>query len=754
MSTGFRGAWQSLLCGLALWLVYSLAGAFPLAAQALALEPGALKQIDGGGQQTCVLTAAGAVQCWGSNQDGLLGDGATNNSWVAVDVVGLDRDVQAISVGWPQACAITADGSVQCWGFNVPTPRSVEELGSGVQSIAVGERHACAVTAAGGVKCWGQNFEGQLGDGTKEGRQQPVDVVGLDSPMQAVTAGGDHTCALSTGGSVWCWGSNTIGQLGDGTNRERNGPVAVAGLGSGVQAIVAGSYHTCALLGSGGVKCWGTNYEGQVGDGSFPSRFTPVDVVGLTAGVQQIAAGGNHTCALTADGEVRCWGWNYAGQVGDGSLITRRAPVQVRGLAGGVSAIGAGYSHSCALLADGGAKCWGDNWVGQLGAGATARQMQPQAAPDLGAPVQALAAGDSHTCALVGEEPAGGAVQCWGNNGLGQLGDGGSISRYQAATVSGLQNGVRAITAGRFHTCVLTTGGGVQCWGDNATGQLGDGALEPRQAPVGVVGLGIGVQAISAGRGHTCAVTTGGGVQCWGDNKGGQLGDGTQLASKTPVAVLGLESGVQAVAAGLGLTCALADGAVKCWGAGPVGDGTRNLRTTPVAVTGLGSGVQAITAGDWHVCALLDNGGVKCWGRNNSGQLGDGSRLDRLAPVDVVGLRSGVVQIEAGPESTCAVTVGGAALCWGWSQSSLMNLGDVIFRTAPVRIDGIAGRVQQVTAGGGHMCVLTAGAGVAGSGVQCWGNNYTGELGVNPGWAPLEVLALLPRALYTPLVRQ
>ncbi len=407
-----------------------------------------------------------------------------------------------------------------------------------------------------------------------------------------IAAGGHHTCALTDQGGVQCWGFNHHGQLGDGSTTDRTPPVDVVGLSSDVQAIAAGELHTCALTDQGGVKCWGSNYSGQLGDGSTTFRSTtPVDVVGLASGVQAIAAGGDHTCALTDQGGVQCWGDNYSGQLGDGSTTDRTTPVDVVGLASGVQAIAAGIWHTCALTDQGGVQCWGSNSAGQLGDGSS------------------------------------------GNN------------RTTPVDVVGLPNGVQAIAAGGFHTCALTDQGGIQCWGYNGRGQLGDGSTTDRTTPVDVVGLASGVQAIAAGYWHTCALTDQGGVQCWGDNLWGQLGDGS-TTDRTPVDVVGLASGIQAIAAGGLHTCALTgQGGVQCWGdnrRGQLGDGAGGDKAIPVEVVGLPSGVQAIAAGGFHTCALTDQGGVQCWGANDSSQLGDGSTSDRTTPVDVVGLASGV----------------------------------------------------------------------------------------------------------------
>ncbi|MBK8050970.1 MAG: biotin transporter BioY [Anaerolineales bacterium] len=342
----------------------------------------------------------------------------------------------------------------------------------------------------------------------------------------------------------------------------------IAQLLANATAVSAGDGHTCALTPAGGVKCWGLNDAGQLGDGTQIDRWTPVDVTGLITGVQSIAAGGNHTCALTTEGIVRCWGMNNAGQLGDGTNISRPTAADVAGLTG-AKAVAAGWRHTCAVTAEDGVKCWGWNDAGQLGDGTNADRWTPVDVTGLASGIQAVAAGLHHTCALT----ITGGLKCWGANAAGQLGDSTTTDSSTPVDVTGLASGIQSVVAGAQHTCALTSDGGARCWGDNYFGQLGDGTTESRSAPVDVTGLANGIQAMAAGGPTTCALTTDGGVKCWGHNNFGQLGDNTTDDRWTPVDVTGLAGGIQAIAAGGPTTCALTTDGVSNAGAelsGPI----------------------------------------------------------------------------------------------------------------------------------------------------------------------------------------
>jgi len=356
----------------------------------------------------------------------------------------------------------------------------------------------------------------------------------LAGTAKQVVAGQYHTCALTTGGDVVCWGWNQHGQLGDGTSVNKPTPVAVPGLTGSVMALAAGHSHTCALTTGGGILCWGGNGSGQLGDGTTTERWTPTAVWGLASGMAAIAAGDDHTCALTTGGGVLCWGWNGHGQLGDWTTTNRSVPTQVWGLESGVAALALGSRHTCALTMGGGVECWGDNDYGQVGDGTNTQRLTPTGFFTSG--IAAISADGWHTCAL-----AAGSALGWGDNGNGQVGDGTTTDRWTPTAVSEPASVFAAIDAGQYHTCGLTTGGAVKCWGRNDTGQLGDGTTTQRLTPKALPLLASGVAAVTAGRYHTCALAANLGLICWGANSYGQIGDGTSAARLVPTPVVGLE---------------------------------------------------------------------------------------------------------------------------------------------------------------------------------------------------------------------
>lgn len=348
-----------------------------------------------------------------------------------------------------------------------------------VTAIVAGQNHACALTTSGGVKCWGDGTKGELGNGATGRSLTPVDVQGLTSGVTHISSNFYHTCAVTTSGGVKCWGYNNYGQLGDGTTTNSSIPVNVTGLQSGISAVSTANYHTCALTTAGGVKCWGYNGQGQAGDNTKINRPSPVDVAGLS-GVSMLSSGGFFNCAL-ANGGVKCWGANTVGQLGNNTVKTESlTPGDVIGLTSGVVYLKANNAHVCAITTSGGAKCWGEGSSGELGYGGNQSKLTPVDVVSLTNAVN-ISPGGRHTCAVT----ASGAAKCWGVNSSGALGDNtGTLNRYTPVDVVGLSSGVGSVTASNDFSCAKMTSGSVKCWGKNVSGQLGNNSTVSSPVPV------------------------------------------------------------------------------------------------------------------------------------------------------------------------------------------------------------------------------------------------------------------------------
>ncbi|HET8897979.1 MAG TPA: hypothetical protein VFN09_04300 [Rhodanobacteraceae bacterium] len=510
--------------------------------------------------------------------------------------------------------------------------------------------------------------------------------------------------------------------------------------------VVAGGNHTCAITGKGDVKCWGDNTWGQLGNGSTSDSDVPVDTGGFSEAAQ-LALGLDFTCVLEGNGDVACWGHNHLGQLGVGNTIDRHSLQTIPGLHYAV-AIAAGGYHACALLENGAVKCWGNNTFGEVGDGSSGNvHTSPVGVVGLDHGIVAISLGYNHSCALRED----GKVLCWGRNADGQLGAGDNLDRSSPAAVS-LPTKVAQVGAGAYHTCARTTHGAAYCWGDGLDGELGNGGTSSSNLPQLVSGLDHGVVTLYGGSYHTCAVDAAGSASCWGENGDGQLAINTYDDATTPQAVQHFPRPIISMAIGDGHGCA-ADtvGAVMCWGRdsdGQLGNGKHPWLSgpTPYDVVGfMRLDVASVSASDMETCVLTTTGSVACWGYNVLGQLGDKSTTSRSVPVHpyalgyvLPGLHATAISV--GGNFACAVLTDGHAWCWGSDYYG--ELGDGVsgtHRDSPVQVKDLGGIVD-ISAGFQHTCAL-----ISGGSVKCWGYNAYGQLGdgtTTDSLSPIEVIGI------------
>jgi alpha-tubulin suppressor-like RCC1 family protein len=385
--------------------------------------------------------------------------------------------------------------------------------------------------------------------------------------------------------------------------------------------VDTGTFESCAITPSGAAKCWGA--QGVLGNNRFEASTVPVQVSGLTSGVTSISVGSFAACAVVS-GAAKCWGGNSDGQLGVSPLVTSTlVPVQVTGLTSGVTSISVGDSHTCAIV-NGGAKCWGSNALGKLGDGTTTSSSSPVSVSGLTSGVTAIAAGPSESCAVVA-----GAAKCWGAHSVDKFG--GVVIRSVPVQIPTLTSGVTAVATGWQHSCVVMNGA-AKCWGYNDSGQLGTNgvAIPDPLIPSQVFGLTSGVSSISAGFQHTCAVVSGS-AKCWGKRDGGALGDGVALGGPASIAI------------------------------------------TPTQVVGLTSSVTSIGAGFGESCAVVGSG-VKCWGDNSQGQLGNASVTPSSLAVDVHNGPDGV------PSYLAAEVLSPTSVRLRWTDPATDEIGYLFYR--------------------------------------------------------------------------
>ena len=621
------------------------------------------------GRLTCAVRRNGQVVCWGmparvaDRQPPAVGPRAGPRPLSDID------DAVAVAVGADHLCILDQTGQMRCGGFAVagagpgatlaPELRGVLGPEQQVRQLAAGAEHDCALTAGGEVYCRGRHWLAAPGTPGSLGPPRPaldtsapILVPGLSGVVQ-ITAGASHSCARLDDGTVYCWGYNAEGQAGpDGLGGYLGRPRPVPGL-VGASDVQAGTAHTCAVVATGAVRCWGSDHWGQLGTRPAPSTAAAWGIAPAVSGVavvRALAAGHAHNCAVVANGDVICWGSDRFGQSGTDPIggLTR-----LDGL-GDIAEIAAG-DRLCLSSAGGSVACLEAD--------------EPHPIPLTGPQgVVAIAVDRGVGCAVDG----GGGVWCWGRHladgeqGVPALiyGDGREPSRIEGIDTAS------AVAVGLRHACALLAGGTVACWG---TGWLGDDRRAVRGQPVVVADLDA-VRAIAAGPDRTLAVRSDGSVYCWGDCP--ELG-GSALALPRPQRLPGIDD-ARGVVAGSS-TCLLhMGGAISCIGplAGPGGP--------PRAAVSLSMGQY----GQDFACLLDTDGRVACWGDNRAGQLGDGTRRPRNHAVAVLGITD-ATQVAAGVGYACALLNGGGLRCWG-ERSPGRERGR---GAPPTRIEGLGAPV-------------------------------------------------------------
>ncbi|HRU45471.1 MAG TPA: chromosome condensation regulator RCC1, partial [Spirochaetota bacterium] len=484
-----------------------------------------------GRDHTIALKLDGSLRAWGNNNRGQLGDCTTVNKSSPIQI-GSSTDWVSVSCGGEYAVgshtvALKLDGSLWAWGYN-----SSGQLGDGTienklspvrigvstdwASVSCGRDHTIALKLDGTLWTWGNNGFGQLGDGTTGSNKSSPVQIGSSTDWASVSCGISHTVAIKSNGSLWAWGYNNSGRLGDGTTANKSSPIQI-GVSTDWASVSCGGGHTVAIKSNGSLWAWGNNELGQLGDGTTGNKSYPIRI-GVSTDWASVSCGGSHTVAIKSNGSLWAWGRNNSGQLGDGTTENRSSPVQIGGGSTDWASVSCGGSHTVAIKSNGTLWAWGYNYYGQLGDGTTANKSSPVQIGGGSTDWASVSCGNDHTVAIKSNK----TLWAWGYNGSGQLGDGTTGNKSSPVQI-GSSTDWASVSCGGSHTVALKSNKTLWAWGNNGSGQLGDGTTTNKSSPV-QIGVSTDWARVSCGNDHTIAIKSNGALWAWGGNNYGQLG--------------------------------------------------------------------------------------------------------------------------------------------------------------------------------------------------------------------------------------
>jgi alpha-tubulin suppressor-like RCC1 family protein len=609
-------------------------------------------------------------------------------------------------------------GTLQRWGFETLAPSTPTQFGTGTWSaVASAQEHSCALKASDSTLwCWGTNGYGQLGQGaTSDGEMWfgPAQVGA--STYSAVASGHNFTCAVRSTGAMYCWGQNGNGQLGVGDTIDRASPTLVLGGITTWTDVQAGENFVCGIRSATHtLYCWGNNGNGQLGVGNTTQRTQPGQVSGTSW--SKVSLMWAHACATTTTGSLYCWGWAGEGQLGQGADTTDKStPDQVTGT--GWVTPATGDATSCATKSDNTLYCWGRNSGGQVGDSSTTQRNSPVAVSGSWS-TTVLSMGNASACAV----KTTGTLWCWGANGNQDVGVSDTAVHSSPVQTSSNATWVE-IAATLTGGCARRSDNSLWCWGAvHATAAF----THPVQSPSQVGALGTW-KSVGVGYHEMCAVRNDGTLWCVGFNDVGQLGQNNRVGLATQAQV-GVGTTWTTVTAGNGHTCGIkTDNTLWCWGGnwvGQLGNGNTTDQYTPVQIDSANRYV-AVSAGEGSTCAIRNTTFyLYCWGYNDQGQLGTANNTGYLTPQQIGGSNAWSA-VSLGKKHGCALRrTTGALYCWGLNTSGQLGNGTTTGSTSPVLID--SGNAYSAVGVG-----LYSSCGIRTTGwLHCWGQNGEGQLGL------------------------
>jgi len=721
-------------------------------------------QVAGGYRHTTAIKTDGTLWTWGYNINGQLGDGTQTTKSSPVQTVAGGTNWKYLTIGQSASYAIDASDNLLVWGRNdygqqlLPnnadksSPVQTITGGTNWSQVTGGFRHTTAIKTDGTLWTWGYNSNGQLGDSTVAQRSSPVQTIAGGTNWSQVACGYRHTTAIKTDGTLWTWGYNSNGQLGDNTTANKSSPVQTITGGTNWSQVACGYYHTTAIKTDGTLWTWGYNNWGQLSDNTIVAKSSPVQTITGGTNWKQVACGYNHTTAIKTDGTLWTWGYNSNGQLGDNTIVAKSSPIQT--IAGGTNwkQVSGGRYHTMATKTDGTLWAWGYNSNGTLGDSTLTNKSSPVQTITGGYNWSQLSTGFGNSSAAIFSTSAPivtkvisntsdlgdllvprdifseGGLWGWGRDNYGQLGD--STFTHKSSPVQTIAGGTnwKQVACGYSHTAIIKTDGTLWAWGQNGYGQLGDSTVVQRSSPVQTIAGGTNWKQVSGGIYHTTAIKTDGTLWTWGYNSNGALGDSTVADKRSPVqTITGGTNWKQVSGGGYHTTAIKTDGTLWAWGSnafGALGDSTVTDKSSPVQTITGGTNWKQVSGGGYYTMATKTDGTLWTWGRNVNGQLGDNTLTTRSSPVQTIAGGTNWSQVACGQLHTTAIKTDGTL--WTWGRNSEGQLGDstVTDKSSPVQTITGGTNWKQVAGGAYHTTAIkTNGT------LWTWGYNGYGQLG-------------------------
>ena len=722
------------------------------------------KQVACGGYQTAAVKTDGTLWTWGDNGSAQLGRlfGTTiafpmiiSRTW-ADTATGAANELYTFSAGKLHSAGIKTDGTLWTWGNNSYGVTSSRQLGNGLttdsstpittfaggttwKQVSVGYYHTAAIKTDGTLWTWGNNNSGRLGDNSTTNRSTPVTTFAGGTTWKQVSCGSFHTAATKTDGTLWVWGSNSSTQLGDNTSTQRNTPVTTFAGGTTWSQVSAADSHTAAIKTDGTLWIWGRNLNVQLGinqSSSFP-KSTPVTTFAGGTTWSQVSCGILHTAAIKTDGTLWTWGYGGNGRLGNGIIVSSRS-TPITTFAGGTTwkHVSCGNAHTASVKTDGTLWTWGFNSGGQLGTNNTSSISTPVTTFAGGTTWKQVnaAMGGNHTIALR-DDGTNKELFSFGNNVRGQLGC--AVSQNIPGEVFSYTNNWKQVSSGRFYVSAIRTDGTLWTWGNNSAAQLGDNSNVNKSTPVTTFAGGTNWKQVSCGTNHTAAVKTDGTLWTWGNGLSGQIGNASITNRSTPVTTFAGGTTWTEVSCGLSLsdshTAAIkSDGTLWVWGTNSLAQlGINNTtnKSTPVTTFAGGTTWKQVSAGAEHTIALSDdtiNKRLYVFGTNSSGALG--VKISVLNPVTTFAGGTNWKQVVCGGYHTSAIKSDGTLWTWGKNDKGQIGDNDTTStnRLTPVTTFSGGTTWKQVSAGREHTAAIKTDGTLWG-----WGSNGNRQLGNN-----------------------